>query len=39
MNSGGEVEVQALEFQKIDEVFKDKDGDIFDTILSFGPIH
>ena len=26
-------------FQKIDEVFKYRDGGLFDTTLSFGPIH
>ena len=39
MDSGGEVEAQALEFQKIDEVLEDRDVGIFDTILSFSPIH
>ena len=39
MDSGGEVEFQSLEFQKIDEVFEDGDGDIFYTIFSFGPVH
>ena len=39
MDSGGEVEKQDLEFQKLEEVFEDRDDDIFDYVLSFGPIH
>ena len=39
MDSGGEVEAQALEFQKIYEVLEDRYRGIFDTIMSFGPIH
>ena len=38
MDGGGEVEVQAMEFRKIDEVLEDRDGRIFDIIWSFGPI-
>ena len=37
MDSGGEVEAKALEFHKIDEVFEDRDGGIFDTIFFFRP--
>ena len=37
MDSGGEVEAHAIEFHKIDEVFKDRDGRIFYIVLSFGP--
>ena len=39
MNSGGEVEARALEFHKRYEVFEDRDGGIFYTILSFSPIN
>ena len=39
MDNGGEIEAQALEFQKIEEVFEDKDSDIFYTLLSFGSIN
>ena len=39
MNSGGEVETQALKFQKLDKVFDDRDGDIFYIVLYFGSIH
>ena len=38
MDSRREMEAQALEFQKIEEVFEDKDSEIFDTLLSFGSI-
>ena len=33
-----EVEVQNLEYHRIEEVFEDKESDIFDTILLNGPI-
>ena len=39
MDSGGKIEAQALEFQKIEEVFEDRDGEVFDTLLSFGSIN
>ena len=39
MESGWEIETENLEFQKLEDVFKDRDGGIFDTIISFGPIH
>ena len=39
MDSGGEIEDQALEFQKIEDVFGDRDGEVFDTLLSFGSIN
>ena len=39
MDSVGEVEAGALEFQKIDGVFEDRDDKIFYTVLSLGPIH
>ena len=39
MDSGGETETQTLEFQKLEEVFEDRDGDIFDNIMSFGSVH
>ena len=39
MDSGGEIEVQALEYQKIEEVFEDKDSEVFDTLLSFGSVN
>ena len=38
MDSGGEVEAQALEFHKIDEVSEYRDGEIFETISYLGPI-
>ena len=38
MDSVGEVETQDLEFQKLEEVFEDRDGSIFDIVLSFGSI-
>ena len=39
MDSGGEIEAQALEFQKIEEVLEDRDSEVFDTLLSFGSIN
>ena len=39
MDSGGEVEAHALEFQKIDKVFEYRDGGIFYTVLYFVPVH
>ena len=33
-----EVEALSLEYQKIEELFEDKDSEIFDTILLNGPI-
>ena len=39
MESEGEVEAQALEFQKLEEIFEDRDGDVLDTIISFVPFH
>ena len=39
MDSGGETKVQALEFQKIEELFEDRDSEIFDNLLSFGSIN
>ena len=36
MDSGEGVEAKALEYQKIEEVFEDKDNEIFYTLLSFG---
>ena len=35
MDSGGEIEAQALEYQKIEEVFENRDIDIFYTLLYF----
>ena len=29
----------AKEFNKLEEIFEDRDGDVFDTVLSFGNIH
>ena len=34
----GKVEAQIQEFEKIDGVFECKDGDVFETKFSFGPI-
>ena len=39
MDNGGEIEAQALEFQKIEEVFEDRGSEFFDTLLSFGSIN
>ena len=36
MDSVEGVEAWALEYQNIEEVFEDKDCDIFDTLLPFG---
>ena len=33
------VEAQALEYQKIEEVFEDKDSEFFNTLLSFGSVN
>ena len=35
MDSGGEIESRVLDFQKFEEVFEDRDSEIFDTLLSF----
>ena len=35
----GEVDTQVYEFSKLDEIFEDNDGDIFDIVLSFGMVH
>ena len=39
MESKGEIETQALEFKKLEEIFEDRDGDILNHILSFGPVY
>ena len=39
MERGGEIEAHDLEFQKLEEVFEDRDGAFFYTIFSFGPIY
>ena len=39
MEGESEVETQFCEFCKLDEFFEYKDGDIFDTVLSFGLVH
>ena len=39
MDSGGEIDAQTLEFQKIEEVFEDRDSEVFDTLLTFGSIN
>ena len=39
MEGEGQVETQVRECSKLDEIFEDMDGDIFDTVLSFGPVH
>ena len=33
------MEAQALEFQKNEEVFEDRDSEIFDTLIFFGFIN
>ena len=38
MDSVEGVEAQALEYQKIEEVFEDKYCEVFDTILSVGSV-
>ena len=39
MDSGGEIEAQVLEFQKIEKVFEDRDIEVFDTLLFFGLVN
>ena len=39
MDSVEGVESQALEYQKIEEVFEDKDCEVFDTLLSYGSVY
>ena len=39
MEGEGEVETKVSEFSKLDEIFEYMDGDIFDMVLSFGPVH
>ena len=39
MDNGWEIEAYTLEFHKIEEVFKDRDGEVFDTLLSVGSIN
>ena len=34
MEGGGEIEAQALEFQKLEEIFEDRDGDVFYILCS-----
>ena len=36
MDSGEGVEAQVPEYQNFEEVFEDKDSEVFDTLLSFG---
>ena len=39
MEGEGEVETHVCEFNKLDEIFEDMDGDVFGKVLSFGPVH
>ena len=39
MEGEREVKTQVHEFGKLEEIFEDIDGDIFDTVLSFGLFH
>ena len=39
MEGEREVKTQVHEFGKLEEIFEDIDGDIFDTLLSFGLVH
>ena len=39
MDSGEWVEAQALEYQKNEEVYEDKENEVFDTLLSFGLVN
>ena len=39
MEGGWEIETQLHEFGKLEEIFEDRDGDIFYTIISFGLFH
>ena len=39
MEDRGEVEAHVQEFEKINEVFEDGDGDAFDTLLSFSTFY
>ena len=39
MEGEREIETQVHEFSKLEEVFVDRDGDIFYVVLSFGLIH
>ena len=39
MDSERETEARALEFQKIEEVFEDKDSEIFNSVLPFSSIN
>ena len=33
------MEAHVREFNKLEEMFEDQDGDVFDTALSFNPMH
>ena len=39
MEGEGEVEVHVKKFNNLEEIFEDRDGDVSDTLLSFGPVH
>ena len=39
MDSGGEIEAKELEFQRIKEVFEDRNFEVFDTPLTYGFIN
>ena len=39
MEGEGEVEAHVRELNNLEEIFEDKDRDVFDTVLSFSPVH
>ena len=39
MEGEREIETKVHEFGKLEDIFEDRDGNIFDIIISFGPVH
>ena len=39
MEGVGEIEARAHHFRKLEEIFEDRDGDVFDTVFSFFLFH
>ena len=39
MKAKGEVKAQFRKFNKLEETFEDRDGDVFNIVLYFGPMH
>ena len=39
MGGEGEVEAHVREFNKLEEIFEDMDGDFFDTVFNFDLMH